>query len=66
MNFERARAALQGRKTYIIGALLVLIGVAEGLLGLDVPGVEVGEDWVAYVLNGLGLTTLRRGIARAA
>jgi hypothetical protein len=47
-----------GYRTYIIAAVLVLVVVVEKGLGIDVPGVDVGSDW-------LGLGTLRAGITGA-
>jgi len=52
MNLIRQiMAALRGRKTYLIGALMVLLG------------------WLRHdpqmILEGLGLSTLRAGVAKA-
>lgn len=55
---------LNGKKTYIIAAVLVLCVLVEKVLGIDVPGVEIGDDWLLVVLNGLGLGTLRAGLAK--
>ena len=52
-----------GYRTYIIAAVLVLVVVVEKGLGIDVPGVDVGPDWLTLVLGALGLGTLRAGIA---
>lgn len=52
-----------GYRTYIIAAVLVL--VVEKGLGIDVPGVDVGSDWLTHVLAALGLGTLRAGITGA-
>jgi hypothetical protein len=54
-----------GYRTYIIAAVLVLVVVVEKGLGIDVPGVEVGPDWLTQLLAALGLGTLRAGIAGA-
>ncbi len=50
-----------GYRTYIIAAVLVLVVVEKGL-GIDVPGVDVGSDWLPQILAALGLGTLRAGI----
>lgn len=55
-----------GYRTYIIAVTLVLVVLVEKGLGIDVPGVEVGSDWLTYVLSALGLGTLRAGIANTA
>ncbi len=49
-------------RTYIIAAVLVLVVAVEKGLGIDVPGVDVGSDWLTHVLAALGLGTLRAGI----
>lgn len=55
-----------GYRTYIIAAVLVFVVLVEKGLGIDVPGVEVGPDWLTHLLAALGLGTLRAGIAGAA
>jgi|GEM_PF-763824 len=52
MNF------LSGYKMYITAAITVLVGLSEGLVGLDVPGVELQEDWLTAVLGGTGFAAL--------
>jgi len=32
-------------------------------LAIDVPGVDVGSDWLSQVLVALGLGTLRAGLS---
>lgn len=46
-----------GYRTYIIAAVLALVVVVEMGLGIDVPGVDVGSDWLTHVLAALGLGT---------
>jgi hypothetical protein len=55
---------LDGYKTYIVAGALLLIVAIEKVLGVEVPGVELGEDWLLVVMNALGLGTLRAGIAK--
>lgn len=55
---------LDGFKTYIIAALTVLLVVVTKVLGWEVPGFAVGDDWLTYVLGALGLGTLRAGVAK--
>ncbi|EPX82113.1 hypothetical protein [Salipiger mucosus] len=56
--------ALPGMKTYIVAATLILVvGVEQGL-GIDVPGVELGENWMMAVMNALGLGTVRAAIGK--
>lgn len=61
----KLREAFSGKKTYLVAAMVIAIGLAEGVFGIDLPGVEVGEDWLAYILNGIGLGTLRAGVQKA-
>jgi len=56
---------LAGKKTYLVAAALVLIVIIEKGLGIDVPGVALGDDWMLVLLNAFGLGTLRSGIATA-
>jgi hypothetical protein len=60
MNF------LNGYKTYIVAALLIVVVVSEKLLGWDIPGVQVGDNWLDYVAAAFGLGALRHGVAKAA
>lgn len=55
---------LPGYKTYIVAFTVVMIGVSEGLLGADIPGVEVGPDWLEYVLTGLGVGSIRAALGK--
>ena len=56
---------LQGYRTYIVAGMLLLIVIVEKCLGIDIPGAEVGDDWLFVILNALGLGTLRAGIGKA-
>lgn len=55
---------LSGYKTYIIAAIVVACALVEGVLGWDIPGFDIGDDWVAVVLGGLGLGSLRASIGK--
>ena len=55
-----------GYRTYIIAAVLMLVVVVEKGLGFDVPGIDVGTDWLSHVLAALGLGTLRAGLSGGA
>ena len=54
---------LEGKKTYIIAAMIVLSVIVERGLGIDVPGIEVTDNWLLVVMNALGLSSLRKGVA---
>jgi hypothetical protein len=54
-----------GYRTYIIAATLILVVIVEKGLGIDVPGVDVGSDWLTQVLAALGFGALRAGIGSA-
>lgn len=54
-----------GYRTYIIAAVLILVVIVEKGLGIDIPGVDVGSDWLTQILAALGLSTLRAGISGA-
>ena len=55
---------LSGYKTYILAVLLGLVGVTEGLLGLDIPGVTLDENWLTILLTAFGLGSLRAAIGK--
>lgn len=57
--------ALQGKKTYIIAALVVVLVGIEKFAGIDVPGFDPGQDWLAFILGALGLSSLRAGVAKS-
>lgn len=44
---------LNGNKTYLVMAALLAVVVLERGLGLDVPGVALGEDWMLVVMNAI-------------
>lgn len=55
----------KGYKTYLVAAALAVIVVIERGLGIDVPGVTLGDDWLLILMNAAGLGTLRAGINNA-
>ncbi len=57
---------LSGWKTYAVVAVLLVAVVIEKLLGVDVPGVVITDDWGLVVLNALGLGALRSAFAATA
>jgi hypothetical protein len=52
---------LRGRKTYIIAALMVAVGLVNGLAG-DAAGWVTLWDHAQIILTGLGLAGLRAGV----
>lgn len=55
---------VDGMKTYIVAAAVALIGISEGVLGVDIPGAEMQENWIEMVLGAAGLGTVRHAIAK--
>lgn len=55
----------KGYRTYLVAAALAVIVVIERGLGIDVPGVTLGDDWLLILMNAAGLGTLRAGINNA-
>jgi len=53
---------LQGKKTYIIAILTVVLGLLQ-MVGVHVQGCSV-QDPVTLLLGGSGLAALRAGIAK--
>jgi hypothetical protein len=58
-------STIDGYKTYLVMAALLAVIVVEKGLGLDVPGVALGDDWILVVMNAIGLGTLRHGIQKS-
>lgn len=52
---------LKGRKTYLIAALMILVGVINALTG-DAGGWQMVMDNAMIVLGGLGFAGIRAGI----
>jgi uncharacterized protein (TIGR02594 family) len=57
-------ALINGSKMYIVSAIAIMAGVSEGLLGLDVPGIDVQENWLEVVLGGSGFGALSHRLAK--
>jgi hypothetical protein len=55
-------AGLSGYKTYIVMWTMVGCIVVEKVMGFDVPGFEMGDDWVNWLLGAFGLGALRSGM----
>jgi hypothetical protein len=45
--------------------VLVPVVVVEKCFGIDVPGVDVGSDWLTQIFTALDLGTLQAGITGA-
>lgn len=57
---------LKNKKMYGIALMVVAIGVCEGPLGIDIPGVVVGPDWLGWIIAGLGIGATKAAIAKTA
>jgi hypothetical protein len=57
--------AIDGYKTYIIVAVFLALVALEKIGGFDIPGFEVGEDWIGVVLGAFGVGALRSGVKKA-
>lgn len=55
---------LDGKKTWLAIAGLLVCVALEKLLGVDVPGFDASQDWLGYILAALGLGGLRSAIAK--
>ena len=56
-------AFLSGYKTYIVAFAMGAVAIAEGMLGWDVPNVDLTGDWFETLMLALGLGFLRNGVA---
>ena len=52
---------LRGKKTYIVAALMIAVGVVNALAG-DAAGWNTVWEQAQIVLTGLGLAGLRAGV----
>lgn len=57
---------MDGKKTYIVAGIVLLLAVVEGVLGYDIPGVDIAPgDVINYVLSALGLGALGHKVDKA-
>ena len=52
----------KGYGTYIVAVMVMLIALVEGPLGLDLPGVDIGGNWLDYMMSGAFGVTFRRAL----
>ena len=52
-------------KTYLVVALAVVVAVLESVIGIDIPGIDVSQDWLGIILAAAGLGGLRAAIGKA-
>ena len=52
-------------KTYLVVALAVVVAVLESVIGIDIPGIDVSQDWLGSILAAAGLGGLRAAIGKA-
>jgi hypothetical protein len=55
---------LQGKKSYIVAIVIVVLVVIEKVIGIDIPGFEMGEDWGKYIIGSATISTLHAAIQR--
>mgnify|MGYP003149479911 FL=1 len=55
---------LSGKKTYIVAALMVAVGIVQGLTG-EVAAWQGVIDNALIILNGVGFAAIRAGVAKA-
>lgn len=55
---------IDGYKTYIVAGVVIALGLMEGPLGIDIPGVDIGDDWFNYVLTGAFGGSLRSALGK--
>lgn len=54
----------QNWKTYAVVVALLGVVAVEKFMGIDIPGVDVSQDWLTIVLGALGLGGLRSAIGK--
>lgn len=55
---------VDGSKTYITMAMVAIIAILEGYMGIDVPGAEMQDNWVEYILGAMGVGSIRHAISK--
>lgn len=55
---------VDGSKTYITMAAVAIIAILEGYMGIDVPGAEMQDNWVEYILGAMGVGSIRHAIQK--
>ena len=55
---------MNGYKTYAALALAVATALAEGVLGIDVPGVDFTGDYTAIIIAALAAVGFRSALAK--
>ncbi len=54
---------LHGKKTHLVAALMVMVGVINMLTG-DASGMQMVMDNAMILLSGFGLSALRAGVSK--
>jgi hypothetical protein len=55
---------LDGKKTYLIAAVAILVMFLRNGLGWEIPGVPADPNWLVHALGFAGLGTSRAAIAK--
>lgn len=55
---------INGNKTYIVMFMVAAIAIVEGVIGIDIPGAEMQDNWIEYVLGAAGVGSIRHAIAK--
>ena len=55
---------LSGKKSYITGGIMILIGVAE-FVGIDIIPSVTQSDALQYILAGFALISVKSAIAKS-
>lgn len=56
--------ALDGWKMYLGAATILLSVVVEKGLGVDLPGIQIGDDWMNYIWSAWGLVGLKSALSK--
>src|SRR3990167_10169365 len=56
--------SLDGYKTYIVMWTVVAAIIVEKVMGFDVPGFEMGDDWMNWLLGAFGLGGVRSAMSK--
>ena len=55
---------LDGKKFHLVVAVFIFAMAVEGGLGVDIPGFEVPDNWLDYILAAFGLSAGRDALRK--
>ena len=51
----------KGKATYGIAVTILIAAISQGM-GIEIPGVQLQDNWLAAIVTALGLASMRRAV----